>query len=337
MHARVTREILEADRLGFDTAWIAEHHFSSQYGIMPDPYAYMGYLAAKTERIRLGTTVMTVPFYDPIRIVENTAFIDILSGGRITLGLGSGYRPYEFQGLGIDFEARRDIQEEGIGIILEGFHKRRIHHAGRYFNRRIDGEYELLPVSVQQPHPPLYMAAGTERSMTFAARHGFGLMLSTLPGFEVLAGQLATYRRHLATCPAPFDKNPAFGHVDIARSVYVAESDAKAKADTEAGILRHLAQFMGPGTAGYLGSVSEKGDGRALDYDTLAATTLIHGSPDTVIRRLKQLRAATGMTSLLLHYPPDYGLEKVLAMLRLFAATVMPEFQGDPPSRVAAE
>ena len=337
VHARVTREILAADRLGFDTAWIAEHHFSNQYGIMPDPYAYMGYLAAKTERIRLGTAVMTVPFYDPIRIVENTAFIDILSGGRITLGLGSGYRPYEFAGLGVDFEARRDIQEEAIAMILDGFHTRRINHAGRYFKRQIDGDYELLPACVQAPHPPLYMAAGTERSMSFAARHGFGLMLSTLPGFETLAGQIATYRRHLATCPAPLNQNPAFGHIDIARWVYVAESDAQAKADTESGILRHLAHFLGKQTAGYLGTVSEKGSTPALDYEELSRTTLIHGSPETVIRRLKQLQAATGMTSLLLHYPPYYGPEKVLDMLRLFSATVMPEFRGDPPTHVAAE
>ncbi len=105
VHARVTAEIQAADRLGYDTAWVAEHHFSNQYGIMPDVFTYMGYLAAQTSRIRLGTAVVTVPLYDPIRVVENMAFVDILSGGRVVLGLGSGYRPYEFEGFGRDFDA----------------------------------------------------------------------------------------------------------------------------------------------------------------------------------------------------------------------------------------
>ena len=77
VHARVTAEIQAADRLGYDTAWVAEHHFSNQYGIMPDVFTYLGYLAAKTSRIRLGTAVVTVPLYEPVRVVENLAFVDI--------------------------------------------------------------------------------------------------------------------------------------------------------------------------------------------------------------------------------------------------------------------
>ena len=96
IHERVTREILEAEELGFDAVWIAEHHFSNKYGILPDPFSYLSYLAAKTTRIRLGAAVMVVPLHHPLRIVENAAFVDILSGGRFQLGMGSGYRPYEF-------------------------------------------------------------------------------------------------------------------------------------------------------------------------------------------------------------------------------------------------
>jgi alkanesulfonate monooxygenase SsuD/methylene tetrahydromethanopterin reductase-like flavin-dependent oxidoreductase (luciferase family) len=74
VHARVTAEIQAADRLGYDTAWVAEHHFSNQYGIMPDVFTYLGYLAATTSRIRLGTAVVTVPLYEPVRVVENLTF-----------------------------------------------------------------------------------------------------------------------------------------------------------------------------------------------------------------------------------------------------------------------
>ena len=209
VHARVTAEIQAADRLGYDTAWVAEHHFSNQYGIMPDVFTYMGYLAAQTSRIRLGTAVVTVPLYDPIRVVENMAFVDILSGGRIVLGLGSGYRPYEFEGFGRDFDSRRDVQEEAIDLILELLHKRRTRHEGPHFHSVIEGDYEIFPVSQQEPHPPLFMAGATDRSLGYAARHGFGLMLSTLPSAETLAKQIGLYKSHLKDAPAPLDRNPA--------------------------------------------------------------------------------------------------------------------------------
>ena len=258
VHARVTAEIQAADRLGYDTAWVAEHHFSNQYGIMPDVFTYLGYLAAKTSRIRLGTAVVTVPLYEPVRVVENLAFVDILSGGRVMIGLGSGYRPYEFAGFGRDFAARHDRQEEAIDLILELLHTRRTTHQGPYFHATIAGEYEVFPVSVQQPHPPLFMAAGTDRSLAYAARHGFGLMLSTLPSFETLARQVRFYRAHVQEARAPLDQNPACGNVDVARWVYVAETDAAAKRDTEAGIVRHISHFLSAATSGYLGTVSEK-------------------------------------------------------------------------------
>jgi alkanesulfonate monooxygenase SsuD/methylene tetrahydromethanopterin reductase-like flavin-dependent oxidoreductase (luciferase family) len=171
------------------------------------------------------------------------------------------------------------------------------------------------------------MAAGTERSMANAARHGFGLMLSTLPSFDTLARQIGFYRRHCAEAPARLAANPAHGKVDVARWVYVAETDAEAREHSAEGIIRHLTHFMGNATAGYLGNVSEKERGARLDYDELAATTLLHGSPETVIARLRELRDTTGLTSLLLHYPPYYGHDKAMRSLRLFAERVMPEFR----------
>lgn len=338
VHALVTRQIIEADKLGFDIAWIAEHHFSNTYGIMPDPFVYAAYLADKTERIKIGSGVMTLPLYNPMRIVENAAFVDILTKGRFMLGLGSGYRPYEFEGLGVSFDERREIQEEAIDLILESFHKGRISHSGKYFASEVGQDYEIFPRSVQQPHPPLYMAGGSERSIGYGAEKGMGLMLSTLTRSDDLASQIGHYRARMSAAPSELTGNPAFGHVDVARWVYVAETDAKAKEESEAGIVKHINAFMGKNTAGYLGTI-QKEDVDSVQYDELAETTLLHGSPDTVVGKLKALQAETGMTSVVLHFPPYYGHEKTMRMLKLFSETVLPELQREeaPLTALAAE
>ena len=218
--------------------------------------------------------------------------------------------------------------------MFDAFHRHRWDHKGKYFSGTVQGDYEMLPHPIQMPHPPLYMAGGTDRSIGYSGRNGFGLMLSTLPSVETLAAQTALYKRELANATPERAKNPAAGEVDIARWVYIADTDAAARAETEEAIVRHISHFGGSGTGGYLGSVSEKG--AAIKYDDLAST-LLHGSAETVIARLREMQARTGMTSLLLHYPPYYGRDKAMKSLKLFAERVIPAFR--PPARraVAAE
>jgi alkanesulfonate monooxygenase SsuD/methylene tetrahydromethanopterin reductase-like flavin-dependent oxidoreductase (luciferase family) len=323
VHARVTREIVAADRLGFDYAWLAEHHFSEEYGIMPDVFVYASYVAALTKRIKIGTAVVTLPLANPVRVAENAAFVDILSGGRFVLGLGSGYRKYEFDGFGIDFDARRDIQEEAIALLLDLFKNKRADHAGSYFRVKVDGAYEIFPHALQEPHPPIFLAGATERSITVAGRMGFGLLLSSWTPFDALARHIAMYRRATEETPAALRANAARGHVDVTRYVYVAETDARARTESEAVILRHLKHFSSGHTSGYLGTVSA---GRT-DYDGLSRDVILHGSPATVIEKIETLRAI-GVNSLMLHYPPWYGADRAIASLEMFAREVMPKFAG---------
>jgi alkanesulfonate monooxygenase SsuD/methylene tetrahydromethanopterin reductase-like flavin-dependent oxidoreductase (luciferase family) len=332
VHARVTREILRADELGYDCAWIAEHHFSNQYGIMPDVFVYAGYLAALTKRIKIGTAVVTLPLANPLRVAENAAFVDILTGGRFVLGLGSGYRGYEFDGFGIDFDGRRDIQEEALPLLMDLVRNKRVDHRGKHFTLKVDGEYEIFPHPIQQPHPPIFLAGATERSIRSAGRMGFGLMMSTWTPFGVLAKQIEGYRAALEETPPELGGNPASGHVDIARWVYVAETDAKAKADSEAGILRHQSHFASGHTSGYLGTVASPG-AQGRDYETLSRDIILHGSPSTVVEKIERLRAMTGAASIMLHYPPWYGVEKAIASLELFAGEVIPRFRTPERAR----
>jgi alkanesulfonate monooxygenase SsuD/methylene tetrahydromethanopterin reductase-like flavin-dependent oxidoreductase (luciferase family) len=335
VHARVTRQVVRADELGYDYAWLAEHHFSNEYGIMPDVFVYAGYLAALTKQIKVGTAVVTLPLANPVRVVENAAFIDILSGGRFVLGLGSGYREYEFDGFGIGFETRRDIQEEALPLLMDLFHDKRADHHGRQFDFKIGGSYEIFPHSVQQPHPPIFMASATERSIRVAGRMGFGMLMSSFTPFGELARQTALYRAALEETPSKLRSNPARGHCDVARFVYVAETDAKARRESEAGLLRHVAHFASGHTSGYLGTVSEGGRANR-DYAGLTRDIVLHGSPATVIEKIEELREMTGIKSVMLHYPPWYGAEKTAAMLELFATEVAPKFRPPHPVRKRA-
>lgn len=327
VHARVTRQIVRADELGYDYAWVAEHHFSNEYGIMPDVFVYAAYLAALTKRIKIGTAVVTLPLANPLRVAENTAFLDILSNGRFALGLGSGYRKYEFDGFGADFERRRDIQEEALPLLMELFFKKRVDHRGNHFKFKVDGEYELFPHAIQQPHPPIFLAGATERSIAVAGRMGFGLFLSSWTPFAELARQTASYRKHLEETPQALRGNPARGHVDVARWVYVAETDSPARRDSEAVILRSLAHFSSGHTSGYLGTVSQDVGAKPRDYDSLVHDIILHGSPETVAAKIEQLHTLAGNSSIMLHFPPWYGAEKALASLELFAAEVIPKFK----------
>jgi alkanesulfonate monooxygenase SsuD/methylene tetrahydromethanopterin reductase-like flavin-dependent oxidoreductase (luciferase family) len=335
VHERVTREVLRADELGFDYAWLAEHHFTTEYGIMPDVFVYAGYLAALTKRIRIGTAVVTLPLANPVRVAENTNFVDILSNGRFTLGLGSGYRKYEFDGFGVDFDARRDIQEEALPVLMDLLANKRADHKGRHFQFKIDCAYELLPHPVQEPYVPVFLAGATERSIGVAGRMGFGLMLSSWTPFAELARQTARYRAHLEETPDVLRANPARGHIDINRLVYVAETDAIARRDSEAGILRHLSHFSSGHTSGYLGTVQENTIGNRSGYDALNHDIILHGSPQTVAEKIAHLRDTTGAASIMVHYPPWYGAEKALASLELFATEVAPKLRG-PAERVSA-
>jgi alkanesulfonate monooxygenase SsuD/methylene tetrahydromethanopterin reductase-like flavin-dependent oxidoreductase (luciferase family) len=165
---------------------------------------------------------------------------------------------------------------------------------------------------------------------------GFGLMLSSWTPFAELARQAAKYPADLEQTPAAWRANPARGQVDIARLVYVAETDAAAKRDSEAGILRHLQHFSSGHTSGYLGTVQEKTVGSRTGYDALAHDIILHGSPATVADKIAHLRDIAGVTSIMVHYPPWFGVDKALASLELFATEVAPQFRTSQPKRMRA-
>jgi alkanesulfonate monooxygenase SsuD/methylene tetrahydromethanopterin reductase-like flavin-dependent oxidoreductase (luciferase family) len=219
---------------------------------------------------------------------------------------------------------------------MDHFHNKRITHQGKHYRFKVDGAYELFPHPMQQPHPPIFLAGATERSIGVAGRMGFGLLLSSWTPFAELARQTKVYRAALEATPPALRGNAARGHVDVARWVYVADTDVKAKRESESGIMRSLQHFSSGHTSGYLGTVSQDVGSSRRNYDALTRDIILHGSPATVAEKIETLRAMTGAESIMLHYPPWYGSEKALASLELFAGEVIPKFKMDTRVKIIA-
>src|SRR6266851_10340184 len=178
--ARSSREIYtraiemaqSAETLGFRNIWLAEHHFST-YGYLSRPVQLATYIAAKTTRLRVGTAVIVVPLHHPLVIAEEIATLDLLSGGRVDIGLGRGYQHYEFERLGLELDSARGRWEESIDVILQAFGGEPFSYEGKLFKIP---ETSVFPQPIQRPHPPIWVTAQSPESVEAAVRRGFNVL-----------------------------------------------------------------------------------------------------------------------------------------------------------------
>ena len=179
-----------ADDLGFHGVWFAEHHFSKA-GVMPDPLLWCAAVAQKTKNIRLGTGISIMSFHNPIRLAEQAAMVDVLSNGRVDLGIGRGSQPKEFKSFNAKpSESRRRLQEgvEIVGRLLEG---EKLTYDGEFFKCN---ETEIYPHPVQKPRPPIWIAGTSPETYVWAGENGFKVMASAgFKGPEVFREKMALY------------------------------------------------------------------------------------------------------------------------------------------------
>jgi alkanesulfonate monooxygenase SsuD/methylene tetrahydromethanopterin reductase-like flavin-dependent oxidoreductase (luciferase family) len=170
-------QVVLAEELGFDTAWLAEAHFYPEFSIMPSPLVMAAALAARTSRIRLGTAVSVVPLHHPLRLAEEMAMVDVISGGRFEAGVGRGKSSHHFTPLGVQLEDSRELLVEGLEVLRGAWTQTPFSYSSRFWEIN---DITLVPRPVQRPHPPLWLAATSERSMEFAAREGYPILLSSV-------------------------------------------------------------------------------------------------------------------------------------------------------------
>ncbi|TDD62118.1 LLM class flavin-dependent oxidoreductase [Actinomadura rubrisoli] len=324
-------ELLE--ELGFDGVWVAEHHFRD-YGVVPNIFTLLANLAARTERLRLGTGIVVLPLHNPIHVAEEAAMVDLLSGGRLELGIGRGYQSVEFENFGLDLGEARDRFDECLDMILglwtqDGFeYKGRFHETGRPLT--------LMPKCVQRPHPPLHVAAVSPETVELYAARGLPILADPAAPFKKIAKAAETW---YATAAAN-GVDTAGAELVASRSVYVAPTLERAREDQarfEAGFDRSrifnaqsapIDPATGRAAKGFEFYQDRYLKGGSVDNEFRWNQLEVIGDPERVISQIKAIQEM-GFGNLMC----DFGstrplpLEDMKKVLRFFAAEVMPAFR----------
>ena len=322
IYARGVEIAQAAETLGFGNVWLAEHHFST-YGYLSRPTQLATYIAAKTKRIRVGTAVIVVPLHHPLVIAEEIATLDLLAGGRLDVGLGRGYQPYEFERFGLELESGRARWEESIDILLKALSGKPFSYDGKLFKIP---ETMVFPQPLQQPRPPIWITAQSPESVEAAVRRGFNVLTG---GFGVPIERMAEFRRLFDRLVGEFKPTHPL-QVGVQRAVYVAESQADARAAAEEArwnmrvtlSLRNQYERVEQGHAIPVPAPKEP------DTDDLLDRFLVIGTPDTVIRQITRVRELVGIS----HFNCSFwfgDLEhaRVMRSMERFAREVLPAFR----------
>jgi alkanesulfonate monooxygenase SsuD/methylene tetrahydromethanopterin reductase-like flavin-dependent oxidoreductase (luciferase family) len=311
-------QIALADELGFDMVWVAEHHFSN-YGYSVNPLLLIARAGAQARRVRFGQAVIVTPFWHPLRLAEDIALTDILTEGRLELGLGRGYQPMEFEGLNVSIDDNREIFLEQLGIMQKAWSEDDFTFRGRHF--QVPVPITVLPRPLQRPHPPLWIATQSISSLEWTAARGYGALISAS---GTSRQELVDWRaRYLAGRAAA--GHAGEGRMGVLRFVYVTESEADARAAVwqtrwQRRLANHLRMNDQRIRAGRNEAYPFDGE---LDDDEWW-DRLVYGTPERCIAQIRR-DAELGYTDLLGWFDVG-GLpgEAVLRSMRLFAREVMP-------------
>ena len=287
--ARALERIEIMDRAGYDAVWLAEHHFSS-FSVCPSVHMMGVMAAARTRRLRIGTGVSLAPFYHPLRLAEEVALLDVLSGGRVNWGAGRGFARVEFENFGVPPDESTSRFHETVEIVLRAWSEQRLSFAGEHF--RFDG-VEVLPKPLQQPRPPVWMAATSESSIDWAAGRGFSILMDPHAAHGDLGRKRRYYAERLAAAGFSIDGR------DLPMARLVALGDTAAEAEE---VARRGAEWI---VNSYFGAqhrpvgVKDPSDPGADPVQRYLDGVILHGTPDAVLDRILELRTAIGLDYLL--------------------------------------
>ena len=225
IYEELLRQMELAEELGFDTVFFAEHHFSD-YSVIPSPNLLIAALSQRTRRVRIGTLVNVLPFHNPVRLAEEVAMLDVLSGGRFEFGIGRGVQRHEFKGMSVPMAESRERFQEAIDVILLALTRETFSYEGRYHRL---SDVSLSVKAIQKPHPPVWVTALSPSSIDWSAERSYPIVQVFVGVDEVRATREryeAAWRRagHRGSMPP----------IGISRHVYVAETTERARSESRA-------------------------------------------------------------------------------------------------------
>ena len=309
--ARFYDEMLEqvqaADAWGFDSFWVAEHHFHP-YGVIPRPPVWMAAAAQRTRRIRLGAAVVVLPFDNPLRTAEDYAMVDVLSNGRLVLGVGSGYLGHEYAGFGVDPADKRERFDEALEILLRAWTGERFSYAGRW--HRVD-DVQLNVTPVQRPRPPLWVAVLRNEAAPLVGARGLPVMTIPYAATEKI-DELGEVVRAFRSAFVGAGGRPEDASVPFGLHAHCAPDTTQARAEAGEAMARYVRTRL---------------YARQRAVDSLVEKDLVaFGNPDEIVRIARRYEAL-GLTHFLAI--ANFGglpHAKVMASLELIARHVLPAF-----------
>jgi alkanesulfonate monooxygenase SsuD/methylene tetrahydromethanopterin reductase-like flavin-dependent oxidoreductase (luciferase family) len=332
LHYAVARAQL-ADELGFEGVWLGEHHFS-RHGIYGNALTLGSFIAANTNRLRIGTAVVILPLNQPIRVAEEVAMVDVLSKGRVDVGVGSGYQRLEFGGFGVDLNESRARFAESLDIMIAAWTQDSLKYNGKFYNWDGTDNLNVQPKPHQRPYPNIYVAvSASPETIDMAAKRNLRLLVGGPTDIMGIAPQVIGRWREAMI---DYDNDPTGIDIPCAKGIYVADSDEEAEADIAAvdrfwdlKILSHIGSPISPSgeiPVGYEHWAMRTSDRENTLKLNTAGTAALVGSPDTVARRIEELRDM-GLTYIFGGFGlPGMPEEKKMRAIELFGREVLPRF-----------
>jgi alkanesulfonate monooxygenase SsuD/methylene tetrahydromethanopterin reductase-like flavin-dependent oxidoreductase (luciferase family) len=306
-------EVTRGEELGFDSVWMEEHHSVTNH-YWPSPLPVLAGYATRTSKVMLGTDIMVAAFYHPTRLAEDVALLDIMSSGRITLGIAIGYKPDEFAIYGVDLEKRGARFEEQLAIVKGLWTQDRVSFKGKYYT--VEGRLEPRPLT--RPHPPIWIGGWGDITLKRAAT----LADNWIPGptadlRRLQAGKQTVIAHRQAAGLPPITEWP------LTRDVIIADTDRRARELAEEHIMvAYRREYAGGWRHPFIDASI------ATDLDKLMADRFIIGGPEQCVAQIRRFVEQYGMTHLICRtFFPGMAHAHIMRELELISREVMPAFR----------
>jgi probable F420-dependent oxidoreductase len=305
------RESERAEAAGFDSVWLGEHHNNAL--LYPTPLLGLAAIAGRTHRVRLGTGVLLLPLHHPLAVAEQAAMVDVISGGRLILGVGAGYAPEEFAAFGVPLSERGSRLDEAVPLIQRLWSGETVSHEGRHY--RITSA-TVSPRPVQRPRPPIWFAGWVEPAIRRAGRLGEAWLGGPSATLDEVAGCVRLYRQARTTAGRDIEG----GDIALMRYVFVAETVVRARAVAGAAFIRSFEEtyFKWPHPV-------VKRPAGALAIERLSEDRIILGDPASCLRQIRRFRDELGLTDFVCRMSvAGIPRDAAAASLDLFTREVLP-------------